>query len=238
MTITRQTILLILMLCFLASGGFYYMYILPLAREQEKLQADLERERQFVAALQKASHEKETNGVIRFPPDFQYQIPEAPYLEQLMLDMTRAETISGVDMDGIGLSDGSARQEEAGSAQQKQEQEIRFTPIGGTPQGQNGAIPGLKRVSITTKIKGNYEQIHRFFAEVLSLPRLIRVEQVKVSAGGKDNFIILNPQDDQRKEMSVEVSLSAYYAPKLKQYFPQPLPIIAPQPAHRSNPFY
>ncbi|NGQ94315.1 type 4a pilus biogenesis protein PilO [Brevibacillus sp. SYP-B805] len=236
MTITRQTILLILMLCFLASGGFYYVFIHPLAGEQEKLQEDLKRERQFVTALQKASQEKKTNGEIRFPPDFQYRIPEAPYLEQLMLDMTRVETISGVEMDGIGLSDGG-RQEEGG-AQQQQEQEIQFTPIGGAPQGQNGAIPGLKRVSITTKIKGNYEQIHRFFAEVLSLPRLIRVEQVKLSAGGKDDFIFLNPQEDKRKELSAEVTLSAYYAPKLKQYFPQPLPIITPQPAHRSNPFY
>jgi type IV pilus assembly protein PilO len=234
MTLSRQTILLILMVCFLAGGGLYYFVILPLSGEQKQLQEELERERNFLTALQKASKEKVTESGKQLPPDYQYKIPEAPYLEQLMLDMTRVETISGVDMEGIGLSD-SAQQEGAANPQEKQQ--IQFQPIGNADAAQSKAISGLERVSISTKLKGNYEQIHRFFTEVLSLPRIIRVEQVKVSASG-DQFIYLKPQDDKRREINVEVTLSAYYMPALKPFFPQPLPIIVPPPANRTNPFH
>jgi type IV pilus assembly protein PilO len=234
MKLSRQTVLLIVMCGFILAGAFFYFLILPLQKETEALQEELRREQSFLTALTRASVEKRQQPKVSFTPQYQEKIPESPYLEQLMLDMTQVETISGVDMEGIGLSDKGAEENQEQQAANKQE--LRFPPIGSSATDNAPAYPGLESVTITTKIKGTYQQIHRFFEEALSLPRVIRVERVKIS-GGKDNFIYLNPKEDARQEMTAEVTLSAYYAPQLKSYFPQPLPVIVPPPEGRKNPF-
>ncbi len=238
MTLNRQSVLLILMALFVLAGGFYYFFTVPLKKEAETLQQNLQQEESFLQALRRASTQKTETEAARFPPGYQQKIPEAPYLDQIMLDMTRVETVSGVSMEGVGLSNSEDKDGANGSTKGASAQNtVSFTPLSEGTNGNKQEYPGLETVSISTKITGTYEQVYRFFREVLSLPRAIRVEQVKMNGVG-GNFIYFHPQDDKYRQITAELTLTAYYAPVLKPYFPNPLPIIAPQPANRTNPFY
>ncbi|MGD8188813.1 hypothetical protein ACQCN2_02315 [Brevibacillus ginsengisoli] len=235
MTINRQTVLLVIMFLFLLGGGFYYFFTIPLHKETDQLEQTLAQEKTLLTKLQEATTVKEEKKNVAFPSDYQASIPEAPYLEQVMLDMTRLETISGVEMEGIGLSD-QDQDNQTGGNSATSAKEISFPPIGETKSEQAPFI-GVKGVSISTKIKGSYEQVHRFFTELSSLPRLMRVESAKLS-GGNGNFIFFNPPNDENKQISVEVTIAAYYVPALKSFFKHELPIIVPSPDNRTNPFY
>lgn len=237
MTINRQSVLLLIMFLFIVGGGFYYLFTIPLHKEAEQYQQVLEQERTLLNKLQEASEIKQEKKSIVFPPGYQASIPEAPYLELLMLDMTRLETISGVDMEGIGLSDQEKEDESAQNSTASKE--VTLTPIGIDQTKEAKEYPGVYRVSISTKIKGTYEQVYRFFTELSALPRMMRVESVKVSGGGGNGtFIYFRPPYDENKQINVEVTLSAFYVPALRPFFKQELPIIVPPPAQRDNPFY
>lgn len=236
MTINRQTVLLVIMFLFLLGGGFYYFFTIPLHKETEQLQQNLTQERNLLTKLQEASGVKQEKKSVTFPPDYQTEIPEAPYLEQIMLDMTRLETISGVEMEGIGLSDQDSDEKKKAEQSDAAPKELSFPPIGKSTLDKT-TFAGVRSISVSTKIKGTYEQVHRFFVELFSLPRLVRVESAKLS-GGNGNFIYLNPPNDEQKQISVEVTLSAYYVPALQPFFKHELPIIVPPPDKRTNPFY
>lgn len=237
MAINRQSVLLLIMLLFVVGGGFYYFFTIPLHKEAEQLQQSLVQERALLYKLQEVSGVKKEKKAIVFPPGFQASIPEAPYLELLMLDMTRLETISGVDMEGIGLSD--QEKEDGPVKEASQSKEVAFTPIGEGQTKDAKTYPGVYSVSISTKIKGTYDQVYRFFTELSALPRMMRVENVKISGGGGNGtFIYFRPPYDENKQINVEVTLSAFYVPALQPSFKQELPIIVPPPAQRDNPFY
>lgn len=237
MTINRQSVLLIIMFLFVVGGGFYYFFTIPLHKEAEQYQQLLQQERTLLSKLQEASGVKKEKKSIVFPPGYQASIPEAPYLELLMLDMTRLETISGVDMEGIGLSD--QEKENETTEETTAPKEVTLTPIGTDQNKEAKAYPGVYSVSVSTKIKGTYEQVYRFFTELSALPRMMRVESVKISGGGGNGtFIYFRPPYDENKQINVEVTLSAFYVPVLQPYFKQELPIIVPPPAERNNPFY
>ncbi len=243
MTLSRQTVLVILMLLFLIGGGFYYFVTLPVKQEILRLSEDAKREQSLVDNLAKAEQEQLSDGTVAFSPDFQWKIPEGPYLEQIMLDLTRVETISGVEMDGIGLSNSAETNvQQSGVAagqgvqQAGQQQTLSFPPIGESAQTDIPRFPHLARVGITTKIKGTYTQVHRFFEEVRALPRIMRVEAVKV-AGRSGNLLLFDASDAQTVQLSAEVTLAAYFDPDLQSVFPQRLPIIVPPPEKRQSPF-
>lgn len=236
MTINRQTILLVIMFLFLLGGGFYYFFTIPLHKETLQLEQTLTQERTLLTKLQEASTVKKEKKSVNFPPEYQMAIPEAPYLEQVMLDMTRLETISGAQMEGIGLSDQEQDKNKSGDNSSAANKEITFQPIGES-KGEQAPFHGVRGVSITTKVKGSYEQVYRFFTELFSLPRVIRVESAKLS-GGNGNFIYFQPPYDEQKQISVEVTLTAYYVPALKPFFKHELPVIVPPPDNRTNPFY
>ncbi|MET3290418.1 UNVERIFIED_CONTAM: Tfp pilus assembly protein PilO [Brevibacillus sp. OAP136] len=234
MTISRQTLLLVLMLFFLAGGAFYYFTLMPLKAKSAQLSADLEKEESYLAALKKADVKNKGQEVATLPPKFQNQVPEAPYLEQIMLDMTRLQTVSGVEMDGIGLS--NSLEITADQTGQGKPKATKFTPIGKATGQEGPTFTGLENVSISTKITGSYAQVHRFFQEVNQLPRVIRIDQVKITSNGGNNLIELRPSADVQK-FTADVTMEAFFSPALAPYFPNRLPIVVAPPAKHVSPF-
>lgn len=237
MTLNRQTLLLVLMLFFLAGGGFYYFCLLPLKSQTVQLADDFKKEQTLIASLRQADQKNQNEEKVLFPPQFQNEIPEAPYMEQIMLDMTRLQTISGVEMDGIGLANSLETTSNQTNAQASGVSKTSsFPPIGRSAAQAAMVFNGLENVSISTKITGSYTKIHRFFQEVNALPRIIRVDQVKVLAEGGSNLIELRPKDGQQ-QFTAEVTMEAFFSPKLQPYFPNRLPIVVAPPGDHKSPF-
>jgi len=224
---------LVMVLCLIGSACYFFV-ILPLKQQTEALQEELRREQTILSKLAHASAEHRDTPSAAFPPLYQAQIPESPYLERIMLDLTQVETVSGVDMEGIGLSTSDPEEKEE---QTVKKEVLRFPPIGSTATDDSFAYPGLEKIAISTNLKGTFEQIHRFFEEALRLPRVMRVERVKIASSG-DSFLYFHPKDEEHSVLTAEVTFSAYYAPQLKPFFPQPLPVIVPPPDGRKNPFH
>ncbi|MFD2369071.1 type 4a pilus biogenesis protein PilO [Brevibacillus sp. GCM10020057] len=75
-------------------------------------------------------------------------------------------------------------------------------------------------ISISMKIKGDYEQIYRFVTEMQKLSRYLRVDQLDFKTNQKDEFVI--PKETR---MTATVKLTSYFAPQFEKYVDK-LPVV------------
>jgi len=226
---------------------FLYFYLIyPLNAQIDLQQQQLENEQQLVSVLLTQPGDR-VDETLRSSAELQKQIPVKPLIEQLILDMEKAELLSNSFIESIAITETEVL---ATSLQPEQTGEM-INPIE-TPSEGNAAAPdeaepdvavvdpiqpnlvpeGLFKVSMSLAVQSSsYFELQQFLTVIEDLPRIIEVEQIGFTDGGEVTSL-----NDSREALTYSVTVAAYYYPALDELISE-LPIIdAPPPADKSNP--
>lgn len=245
----------ILGLLLIAFGsGAYFLAIQPLKADLQMKQDSLKTEEQLLSIIQ--GKEKETE---KFTADsstqMQYKIPVKPLVEQLILDLDKAEVVSGskiLSMSFAKDSEIAAPDETEATAGETTDTAANTTDAGtsgdtgtsgetqsgqteGTPAPPKSVIQvpeGVKKVTVQLSVESpGYAELEKFVSTLESMKRIAVIESINYTGGAE---ITTLQQKDEPLKFSITVS--AFYMPELTDLAQQLPDISAPEPAGKKNP--
>ncbi|MFT8322222.1 MAG: pilus assembly protein PilO [Bacillus sp. (in: firmicutes)] len=230
----------IIVLIMLAAGA-YYFYLMPLNQEAERKQSELQSVQQQIAILQskiKSSNKKATTTSL----DLQKKVPVKRLLEQALLDIEKAEIVSGSNLIEIKLngteSDEEVKSEELTTAD-KAIKETNKTEENNTESQENAessdpALPsGIKKTSIhITGESDTYNELEKLIDSIQSSVRIMDIESLNVT-GPKEIIAV----EDNEQKIEFEMSVSIYYYPELNDLIKDIPPLESPKTSDKNNPF-
>lgn len=186
---SKKQLLLFMTGLLVAGLLFTYMYFAVLQPDQLN-RKQLDEELKTEKAIQASSLQKKTADGASLTDYMQKQLPVKPMLDQYILDLAKAEGLSGVTIQAVALQDTNTVP--ASSEQRKTA---------------NGAAP--VPLMLTVEVKYDvYEQLQTFLKEVEELPRVTYVQGIDFK--GREE--ILSPNTKQ-ESYSCTLTLTTYYMP-------------------------
>lgn len=201
----------------LLAAGVYVWWIMPLQERRSDLNAQLEQKRkEFQLLTARPNVAQQSAGRVRVELEkVREAVPEDPYRDRLVQDLRMLESVTRLQ-----FSDYNFQPVSTGSG----------TPASQTSGQENGrpsAAPTVAQLQLKTSVKGEWTQIRRLLEEIQTMRRLVRVERVELQADAAPP-VKLNAD---KRLYTCQLTLSAYYAPDLKTFFPDPMPIrVGPEP--------
>lgn len=243
---TKKNLLVLLagvfLLAVIAVGGYFY-FLQPLTKELENKQAELEMANQQLTILdnQLANITEET---AQSTMKLQQKIPVKRSVEQMMLAIEKAETISDVYIRSISMggsgSDETVEQENNQTVENESSKETEgedttpTTVLDEEAEKQVLVLPsGIKKTPflITGEAK-NYHELQRFIDSMQGLQRKVTLEQLSFT-GTEEIVDASNPP----KNINFSLSIAAFYFPKLEELRNELPPIDTPEISNKKNPF-
>ncbi|WP_409270806.1 hypothetical protein V1499_15665 [Neobacillus sp. SCS-31] len=245
-----SALLVLLLITF--GAGAYFLAIQPLKDELKMKQESLRTEEQLLAIIQ--GKEKETEN---FTPEsstqMQYKIPVNPLVEQMILDLEKAEVVSGSKILSMAFAKdsevavqeeteaaggetttetatGDAQNAETGNADENQEGQAEGT----LPQPKSVIqVPeGVKKVTVQLSVESpGYAELEKFVSTLESMKRITVVESIAYTGGAEITSL---QQKDEPLKFSITVS--GFYMPELEDLAQQLPDIGTPEPAGKRNP--
>ncbi|QPC47055.1 hypothetical protein [Mangrovibacillus cuniculi] len=219
----------------LLSGGIYFALYYPKMSDAKLMEQQVENEERLISALESSSSAK-TVSVQDGSTALQRNIPVKPLTEQIILQLERAEIVSGVVIKNTSFADEAYTPVLTGS-ETTTEEDIENLSGGSTEESATTetaiALPAsLKRITTTLEIESpSYYELENFIKEIEKLER-IHVVSSLTFAGQEEIQTI----DQSTAPMSVSVVVSAFYLPELTDLVDQLPKLDTPLPAEKENP--
>lgn len=223
--------------------GAFYFYLDPLSNSLSLKESQLKMEQQLNKALEaRLASIDETD--FSSTSELQKRLPVDPLVEQLVLDIEKAEVISdsfvsSIEFNAEQQSNASLQQETPFAEQgdlvdDESENQVEKTDSEVAIKDSQAAIPdGLMKTSAKITVKAdNYFGLEQFIATLESLRRVVLVESISFS--GPEEIFTLS---DEEVPIEMTLTINAFYFPELaelKDYTPK---IQTPEPANKRNPF-
>lgn len=232
-----------------------FLKLSPLKTDLETKQQTLKTEQKLLDTVVKQNAES-NNKVNENTRELQKKVPVKPLQEQLILDLEKAETVSGSQIKSMGFSmDGTVSvqpqqpaAENSSGAQNTTGQAVsnQTTANQGTDsqaaanQGTSGqaaaqpaaAAPALKKLTVQLSVESpNYQQFEKFVETLESLKRIVVVEAISYSGGQEVTAV----QTEEQK-LTFTLTVSAFYMPDLADLKADVPKIDAEPPAGKTNP--
>ncbi|AZB43806.1 hypothetical protein CEF21_16660 [Bacillus sp. FJAT-42376] len=183
--------------------------------------------------------------------ELQMEVPNNRFEEQLLLDLEKAETLSGSTVKSALFSDqdftdqtaDQKKEEETAAASSTAEEETSGAPAAdgssreasaGEPAADLPALPaGMKKVSITVNLESeDYSGVKRFLETLESLKRITQIESVTIT-----NTESAVKEETADVPLKYDVIVSAYYMPDLEELKDQLPPFPHSDPGKVIDPF-
>ncbi|WBL13991.1 pilus assembly protein PilO [Sutcliffiella sp. NC1] len=203
---------------------FYYALYSPKQVELNSLQSQLQVEEQLLQVLE----EQERNilaNLLDSTVELQRKVPVAPFVEQMILELEKAETISGALITNTTFGEEAVTTSTLDEYVQSEElaEELPGIPL---PEG-------LKKLTMNLTVQAEtYEDLKAFLSEVENLTRITQIESVTFSGTPEVTSL-----EQEASTLTFSVSLSAFYHPELQDLIEDLPPIFVPEPSNKSNPF-
>lgn len=240
--------------------GSYFLYLKPKKAEIGMKETQLKSEEQLLSAIQ-SQLSANTTPTVESIAELQKKVPVKQQLEQLILDLEKAEVVSGSFISNMAFSEGEiaapieenppeqnettdqgngeSTGEQPSKAQAEsnnQEQTTNQADASTNPAAEQPATPlpaGIKKLTVTLSVKSpTYYELIKFIDTLESLNRLVMVESLSFS-GGKE----LTSLEQEQEELSYSLSFSAFYMPALEDLKDQLPELNTPAPGNKTNPF-
>lgn len=198
----------------LLAAVVYVWWIMPLKERQAELAARLEQKRkEWQLLTDRPNASDQTAGKFRVELErVREAVPEEPYRDRLVQDLRMLESVTRLEFSDYNfqtVSTGSGSQSDS----RQNDQSAANSP----------AVP----IQLKTSVKGDWSQIQRLLEEIQTLRRLVRIDRIELQADAAPP-VKLNAD---KRVYVCQLTLDAYYAPGLKTYFPDPMPIrVGPEP--------
>ncbi|ESU30789.1 hypothetical protein G3A_20405 [Bacillus sp. 17376] len=221
----------------------FYLYLAPMNNSLSLKESQLKMEQQLNSTLEeRLASVNETD--FSSTAELQKRLPVDPMVEQMVLDIEKAEVISNSFVTSIefNVSQQAATTippETSSSEQLDQitdEAENQDNPSDSEAEVMNSQseMPdGLVKTTAQIKVKAdNYFSLEKFISALESLRRIVVVESISFS-GPPEIFTL----SDEELPIEMALTINAFYFPELgelKEYNPK---IQTPAPANKRNPF-
>ncbi|HEX7057466.1 MAG TPA: GspMb/PilO family protein [Bacilli bacterium] len=228
----KRNAIVVAIIFLLALVMVYVNFVQPARDQAAQKKRDLAAKTAMLQALTKQSahkQEADPNNMLKLL-QARARIPELPYEEELLRQLRMLEVVSGLQMSGyqleIGnspLANGSAKNAAGGGSTADKAGQL-------SAKAAALAVP----IRISFSVSGDYDKLYRLLDETETANRLIQINQL--------TFNVQPPKQVQihasKQTIKAQLSLTAYFAPGLAQYFREPLPVDYTPPAKRMNPIY
>lgn len=243
-------ILLMISLCYI---GAYYLYLNPMKTSLSLKESQLKTEQQLSLALEtRAASVNESD--FSSTAEMQKKLPVEPLVDQLVLDLEKAEVISDSFITSIEFnSDNQLVSAIESGAGQGSESSVQQTEQDGadaqqaviqdeSQESNNGKqepeillnMPeGLAKTTATVVVEAdNYFSLEKFIQTLENLQRIVAIESISFS--GPEEIFTLAEVDNL---IQMTLTINAFYLPELKDlkdYIPK---VQVPEPANKRDPF-
>jgi type IV pilus assembly protein PilO len=219
----QQVVILLLLLVVLGAvfAGLYFYMLYPRYQQIEQLTDTVTSEKKILAAI-KADAAKQRDELPESIVALQKKIPVKPMTEQLLLDLEKAEVVSGSTISNMSFSEG-----------EKVAAETNASSNGASSSSSSSPLPdGLKKVTVQLTVQSpSYYQMERFLQTLENLDRIVSIESLSF-AGNPE----LTSVDTKVNPLAYSLTVSAFYYPKLadlQKLLPQ---LDVPPPSEKDNP--
>ncbi|MBA2871616.1 type IV pilus assembly protein PilO [Anoxybacillus calidus] len=240
----RQLVFLFTLLIVISAFfGVLYLYTLkPLYNRMDELSTTVANEKRLLAAMQARAVEQQTH-VTESVVELQKKVPVKPLVEQLLLDLEKAEVVSDSFISSMVFNEAaemntSEQQATANNANtQGTENEMNPSTTEEQPPSQQSetsfALPsGLKKISVQLTVQSpSYYHLERFLETLEGLTRIVSVEALSFTGNPE-----LTSIDTEVKPLTYSLTVSAFYHPGLVNLQDQVPPLDVPPPSEKRNP--
>ncbi|ANB61913.1 pilus assembly protein PilO [Anoxybacteroides amylolyticum] len=227
----REAMLLLLMLV-VASAVFTFLYfytLKPLHLRVAELKTTVANEQKLVTTLQSQTAKQQTD-MIDSAVELQKRVPVKPLVEQLLLDLEKAEVVSDSFIPNMSFNEdagiGASQQSAAASSATQQPS---------TTQQNKASITlpaGLKKVTVQLTVQSpSYYQLERFLQTLEQLPRIVSVESLSFTGNPE-----LTSVESTVHPLTYSLTVSAFYHPGLASLQNQVPPFDVPPSSDKQNP--
>jgi type IV pilus assembly protein PilO len=219
---------LFFILVFIVFG--FLIFIQPLRTTIQQKESELNNQQKLLEVIESREIES-SDELVESSVKLQRQIPVEPKLDQFIIDLEMAETVSNSQILSISFAD-----EEAGGQETPTEQPDPSavpTEYIETPQ-QILKPEGIKEITLTLSIESeSYFDLEKFIDTLEKLDRIVEVNSV--SFAGPPEISSIGTGTEQTKT-SFQLSLSIFYFPKLQDLVEELPEIETESPANKNNP--
>ncbi|GKU81441.1 pilus assembly protein PilO [Niallia sp. NCCP-28] len=217
----------------------YYLYLMPLSTKVDAKKMELELAQQEASILEtkiKSSQEKVAESSI----ELQKQVPVKRLLEQALLEIEKAEIISGANLIELTVNGTASDEDVTNEELTTADKAIKDANAEDGDSADQMAVEneislpnGIKKTSITIIGEAEtYYELEKLIETLQSSNRIIDIESLDVT-GTKE---IVSVEDNDQK-IEFEMSLSIYYFPKLTDLVNELPPLESPKTSDKLNPF-
>ena len=229
--------LFILVIAFLIIGlltvGAYFLYIVPTNNSLDEKKSELKMTNQELSIIQNKLKQT-SDQTLESTMGLQMQVPVKRLLDQLLLDIEKAEIISDTNIIELQLV-GSENDEEILTSTEKALNEAQQTNENTTKTNTEAdeTLPnGMKKTTLLLSGEAKtYFEMEKFLSELESLVRIVKIDQFKFK--GREEIYTTEQSLDPIK---FEVTISAFYFPSLMDLQKELPPLDIPEVSNKSNP--
>ncbi|WP_419956033.1 pilus assembly protein PilO [Neobacillus niacini] len=222
-----------------------FLKLTPLKSDVSMKQQSLETEQKLLDIVTQKKAD-DTIKVVEDTRELQKKVPVKPLLEQLILDLEKAETVSksvisnmsfSKDADVVIATAETPTERSNGTSQGTGttiQTNVDSPQVAATPDQatEPPATNGLKKLSVSLSVESpTYEDLEKFIQTLETLERIVVVESISYSGGEE-----ITSHEQEVAPLTYSLTVSAYYLPTLDDLVAELPKIDAPAPANKKNP--
>lgn len=229
----------------LTIAGAQLLFVQPLQAELDQKKQSLQIEQKLLEAIEEKKGALSENKLVS-TTELQKRMPVQPLVDQLILDLEKAEVVSNSTIKSMAFATDAATSEEgttetapaeAPPANTEGQPATSATDSAGTETAVDSAVAsalpiGVKKVSVELSIESpSYEDLEKFIATLESMKRISVVAKIDFTGG--EEITTLGEEDE---PLIYTLSLTAFYMPDLKDLEDHLPELATPDPANKRNP--
>lgn len=235
-TILLLSIAVILGIAYLA----YFLFVSPVNQKISQLENSLKTEQRL---LELVSQKQATDEPIVSSTEVQKKLPVIPLVEQIILDIERAETLSESKVTSMSYSesefvytDSENQVEETATENTTDTNQEVSTNENSSTEEENAIDPelvdGLSLITVTLSVESpNYKELEKFLSAVEHQTRITKVDALSFTGTSELTSIEQVPGP-----LVYNVTISAFYAPKYQELAEEAPKLTVPPPGNKKNP--
>lgn len=244
----KQIIYLVITIVFLV-GVFYLTYFLlvkPVKLKIAQLENSVKTEERLLELI---SDKRKNDTPIISSTEIQKRIPVVPLVEQIVLDLERAETLSESRVISMSYSESEFTfmdetqpvEEQVETNPENIEEKDQVSSDNGKDEAEQTVevedvdpqlIDGLNQITVTLQVQSStYPDLEKFLSVIEHQTRITRVESLSFSGTPE-----LTSVDQIAQPLVYDVTISTFYMPKYTELAEEAPKLTVPPPSNKDNP--
>ncbi|MGD6877972.1 pilus assembly protein PilO [Bacillus infantis] len=214
----------------IAAGSLYFLFLSPKLDELERKEAELKTEQQLLAAVENNAASRQANS-FSSTVELQKRVPVKPLIEQLLLDIEKAEVVSGSFVAEMQFEEGEV------AADTPLEEDVQSAEAQASVAASDETVPvalpqGVRKITVAlTARSSTYYEFERFIESLENNKRIILVESIEFE--GQEE---MSTVENDSQALNYNIAVSAFYMPELAELEKQLPAIDSPPPGNKRNP--